>query len=302
MRELIEARNRSDRNWRAGRRPESCWRTWRAPVPKSSIASSTTSRLCSHVAQPGDFHGRVRACRQARHGAAPAAELVDVGQAGVIQHDGGVREIGREARRLLELAPRRLQLEVQPERREARIALPPFRVAHHPGLGLVADAAHERVPRLRLQDCAQSRGQPGLRNRDRGETAWLSNLGDEVHFAQRIARIPFRFDVDAALDAPARGVGAVVGDQIRLSQGAVVPVAERDRLRVAQPRVVMRLRVPDVEVRVSYCESMVRSRLQSWRRRSAGARDRGRSGCSRAPSRARRDRRAPPSARRRRGS
>ena len=121
-------------------------------VPNSSIAVSTTSRLCSHVAQPGDFHGRVRACGQARHGAAPAAELVDVGQAGVVQHDGGFREIRREARRLLELAPRRLQLEVQPERREARIALPPFRVAHHAGLRLVADAAHERVPRLRLQD------------------------------------------------------------------------------------------------------------------------------------------------------
>ena len=94
--------------------------------------------------------------------------------------------------------------------------------------------------------------QPCLRDRDRGEIIRLANLGDEIHFSERVARIPLRFDVDAALDAPARGVGAVVGEQIRFSKRTVVAVAERDRFKVAQPRVVVRLRVPDVEVRVCY--------------------------------------------------
>jgi hypothetical protein len=45
----------------------------------------------------------------------------------------------------------------------------------------------------------------------------VDQAGDEVHFAQRIARIPLRFYINAFGDRPARRVGAVVSDQIRLS-------------------------------------------------------------------------------------
>jgi hypothetical protein len=59
--------------------------------------------------------------------------------------------------------------------------------------------------------------QPRLRDRDRGETVGLSQLGDEVHLTERIARVPLGFYIDAALYAPACRVGAVVGDPIRFS-------------------------------------------------------------------------------------
>jgi hypothetical protein len=46
-------------------------------------------------------------------------------------------------------------------------------------------------------------------------------------------RIPLGFYVDAALDAPASGILAVILDQVGAAQGAVIPVAEGDRLGVA---------------------------------------------------------------------
>src|SRR5262245_44360678 len=91
----------------------------------------------------------------------------------------------------------------------------------------------------------------------------------EAHLPGGIARIPLGLDIDAALDAPAGRVRAVVLDEVAPAQRAVVAVAERDRLGIAKPGVVMRLRVPDMEMRVRDRE--VRSSLQSWRRKSAGA-------------------------------
>jgi hypothetical protein len=141
-------------------------------VPNSAIVSSTTSRQCGRFPSPEIFTGRVRACGERGHGATPAAKLLDVGQAGVIQYDGRFREVCREARRLLELAPGRLQLEVQAERREARIALAAISRRPSCRLRLVADAAHERVARLRLAGSVRNhRGAARLARSRRGEAA-----------------------------------------------------------------------------------------------------------------------------------
>jgi hypothetical protein len=58
--------------------------------------------------------------------------------------------------------------------------------------------------------------QPRLGHGDRGKSV-VHQAGDEVHFAQRIARVPLRFYINAFGDRPARRVRAVVGDEIRLS-------------------------------------------------------------------------------------
>jgi len=52
------------------------------------------------------------------------------------------------------------------------------------------------------------------------------------------------------LDVPTLRIGAVVGRQIGSAQRAVVAVAKGNRLGIAEPRVVMRARIPEVQMRI----------------------------------------------------
>ena len=113
----------------------------------------------------------------------------------------------------LELAPRRLQLEVQAERREARIAPAPLRIVHLPGFGLWRTPRTKQRPRLRLQDRAQSsRSSQACAMATVGNLVSCAHLGNEIHLAHRIARIPFRLYIDAARHVPA---GRVARDSRR---------------------------------------------------------------------------------------
>jgi hypothetical protein len=118
----------------AGCRPGSCWRT--CALGAEQRDRRAPPRACAHVAQAGDLHRHVRARGERGHGATPAAKLVVEGKPVWFSTMVVSGKSAGEARRLAELAPGRLQLEVQAERREARIALAPFRVVHHPGFGL----------------------------------------------------------------------------------------------------------------------------------------------------------------------
>src|SRR5688572_4225100 len=168
----------------------------------------------------------------------------------MVNDDDRLGEVARETRSLFELPPRRLQLEVQTERRKARVARAPFRVVHHSRLGLVPHGAHEIVVRVRFENTrAVVMMQPRLADRH-GRQARFSNAGDECHLATRISRIPFGLDIDAANYVPLRAIASVVLDEVRAAKRAVVAVAKGDGLRIAQPRVIVSLRIPDVKVRV----------------------------------------------------
>jgi hypothetical protein len=54
--------------------------------------------------------------------------------------------------------------------------------------------------------------------------------------------------VHAARDRPARGVAAVILDQVAARQRAVVAIAEIADRPVGKPRIVVRPRVPEVKV------------------------------------------------------
>jgi hypothetical protein len=62
-------------------------------------------------------------------------------------------------------------------------------------------------------------------------------------------RIPLGFDIYASRDLPLPSVAAIVLVEIAPRQRAVVAVAELDR-PISQPGVVMRLRIPEVQVRI----------------------------------------------------
>jgi len=53
--------------------------------------------------------------------------------------------------------------------------------------------------------------------------------------------------MDAVCDVPASGIAPIVVDQVATGQGAVIAIAESDRA-VAEPRVVMRVRVPEMQM------------------------------------------------------
>src|SRR5919106_2726587 len=91
--------------------------------------------------------------------------------------------------------------------------------------------------------------EPSLCDRD-GRKAGFDEWRDEVHLALRVARVPLGLYIDATRDLPAGAVRAVVLDEIAPPQRAVVAVAERDRLRIAEPGVIVRLRIPDVQMGV----------------------------------------------------
>jgi hypothetical protein len=95
----------------------------------------------------------------------------------VVEHDAGVGEIPREACSFVKLAPRRLQLEVQSERREVRVARAPLCVFHHAGFRLVTDAAHKIVLRMGFKHCgAVLAMKPGLPDRNGREAGRISNF------------------------------------------------------------------------------------------------------------------------------
>jgi len=115
----------------------------------------------------------------------------------------------------------------------------------------VAHAAHESALGVRLEDFrAVAAIEPGLRDGYGRETAVLAQARDERHLPGRVARIPLRFHVYAALDRPSRGVREVLPGEIGAAQGAVIAVAKGDRLRVAKPGVVVTPRIPEVQVRI----------------------------------------------------
>src|SRR5688572_29697652 len=207
--------------------------------------------LARHAAESGEFHRDIRAGSEGGHGGFPAGKVFVGRQARVVEDDDGAREIARKTYGFVELAPRGLQLEVQAEGREPGISCTPFRIVHHPGRGLVPHAADEVVSQLRLQYLrAVVVMEPGLRDRHGRERAFVSDFGNEVHFPGGVARVPLCFHVHAAHHVPLRAVRAVVLQAVSALELAVIAVAERDRLGIAEPRVVMRLRVPDVEMRV----------------------------------------------------
>jgi len=169
----------------------------------------------------------------------------------MIEHDRRIGKIARQPRRCGELLPARLQLEVQAERREPRIARAPALIVHLPRPRLGAHAADKWVLGLRREHGgAIVAVEPRLRNRHRRQPVLCANGGDEGHLTRRIARVPFRLDMHGALDVPTLRIGAVVGRQIGSAQRAVVAVAEGNRLGIAEPRVVMRARIPEVQMRI----------------------------------------------------
>src|SRR5213075_886814 len=95
-------------------------------------------------------HGYVLASGEPGHRVAPAGELADR-KPRVVDHDRRAWIVACQSRRLVHLRVRRLQFEVQSERREAREAGTPARVVHLSGSGLMAHAADEGPARMRLE-------------------------------------------------------------------------------------------------------------------------------------------------------
>jgi hypothetical protein len=92
--------------------------------------------------------------------------------------------------------------------------------------------------------------EPRLRHDDARQPVVAAQRFHVARLADGVARVPLRLDIDALVDAIRRRVPEVVGRQVAPADRPIVAVAERNGRLVAQPRVVVRTRVPEMLVRV----------------------------------------------------
>ena len=169
----------------------------------------------------------------------------------MVKNDARLGKILREARRFIELQPRRLQIEAEAAPGELRKARSPALVAHLSGTWFVPDAAHEIELGQRLDRPGGIVAvQPGLRHGDGGKPSLAPQPLHVAHLAQRIAWIPLGLHVDGLFHVVGCSVGEIIGRQVGPPQRRIVPVAERDGRLVAQPRVIVDARIPEMLVRI----------------------------------------------------
>ena len=205
-------------------------------------------------AEAGDLDRRVRARGEQAQRALPAGDACGAaigGQARVIEHQRRAGERAAQRGRVGQLGPRRLQVEAKSEARQQRVARAPARVAHRAGPRLVADAAHESERRLPLEHGGDVVAvEPGLRHHHRRESRLASQPLDPGGLAQGVARVPFGFHIHRFHHLVRARVREVVGGEVRPAQRRVIAVAERDRRLIAEPRMVVGARIPEMLVRV----------------------------------------------------
>ena len=168
----------------------------------------------------------------------------------------------RQGRGLVEMPPRRLQVELQAKRSKTGEARAPARVAHAGRLSVlrggaaarfVPDAADEVAGRMLFEHFGRVVAvEPGLGDRDVGKSGGTPQAVDEVHLADRVARIPLGLEIDRLNDVVAARIGQIVGRQIGTTDRRVVSVAERDQRAIAEPRIVVMDRVPEMDMRIDH--------------------------------------------------
>ncbi len=220
----------------------------------------------ARLAEARDLDRGIRAGGERRHRGAPAGQAFRAavgGQAGVVEDDPGLRKVARQRSRLLEVPPGRLQVERQPILCEQGEAALPGGVAHRPRRvflhsirrggrsRLVADAADAwerdmaREHRFDLGIVEAPAGDDAVREAFRGD-----HLGEPAALADRVARVPLGLDEDRLDDVMPGSVAEVVGRHVVAPERAVVAIAERDRLGIAQPRQIVAREIPEVLVRI----------------------------------------------------
>jgi len=181
----------------------------------------------------------------------------------VVDDDLGSGKVGRELGPGVEVPPGGLQIVRQSEALEQAVPRSPARIVHRPGLaapgiariarglGLVADAAHERVfgvPGEHLFDVMAIE----LRVSDAGarQAECSMDLLDPVRLAHRIGAIPFGLDVDGLDNAVPRHVAAIIGRQVVAPDRRIIAVTERNGHRIAKPGVIIPAEIPEVLMRI----------------------------------------------------
>ncbi len=84
-------------------------------------------------------------------------------------------------------------------------------------------------------------------------------LLEPSRLADRVARIPLRLHVHRHGRTVFPGVAQVVRRQVALADRAVVPVAKRNRVSIAEPRIVVALEIPEVLMGIDDRSRRVRS-------------------------------------------
>ena len=118
---------------------------------------------------------------------------------------------------------------------------------------LLPDAANEVARSVIFENRGNVVGvEPGLRDGDMGESGLGAHPGDEIHLADRVLRVPFRFEIDGLDDVMARRIGQVIGRIIGAADRRIIAVAKRDQRLVAEPGIVMLRRIPEVDVCIDH--------------------------------------------------
>ena len=119
------------------------------------------------------------------------------------------------------------------------------------GTRLMTDAADDRPSGLGGKDIGHVVAvEPGLGDANAGQALGGIQVGQPIGFGHRAGRVELGLDMYGGDDVVQGGIGPEIRRQIVAADRAVVAVAERDRPRVAEPRVVVMVEVPEMLVRI----------------------------------------------------